>query len=108
MNGNQNQPREYDAVLGRIAPSAPLQGAILGGIQGVKHRLNSSNFEARIAALSEALNYGNEGLDLVIGALDDKFRRVRHVAALLQQRQEEEAKLALQNPNFAVTFALND
>ncbi len=98
MNDNQNQPTEYDAVLGGIAPTAPLQGAILGGMQGVKHRFNSSNIEARIAALSEALNYGEEGLNLVIAAIDDKFRKVRHVAVqLLQQREETQAKLASQN-----------
>ncbi len=101
MNDNQNQPTDYDAVLGGIKPSAPLQGAILGGMQGVKHRLSSSNLEARIAALSEALNYGEEGLNLVIAALDDKFRKVRHVAVqLLQAREETQAKLALQNYKF--------
>ncbi len=101
MNDNPNQPTEYDAVLGGIAPTAPLQGAILGGMQGVKHRFDSSNIEARISALSEALNYGNEGLNLVIAALDDKFKNVRHVAVqLLRQRKEEQAKLALQNYKF--------
>lgn len=105
MNDNQNQPTEYDAVLGGIAPFAPSQGAILGGMQGVKHRFDSSNIEARIAALSEALNYGEEGLNLVIAAIDDKFRKVRHVAIqLLQQREESQAKLALQNYKFWSNF----
>lgn len=100
MSDNPNQPKEYDAVLGgQTLP--PVQSVILGGIEGVKHRFNSSNIAARTAALSEALNYGEEGLNLVIGALDDKFRKVRHVAAqLLQQREEIQAKLALQNYKF--------
>lgn len=100
MNDNPNQPRKYDAVLGGVSP-APLQGAILGGMQGVKHRLNSPIIEARIAALNEALNYGEEGLNLIIAALDNNFRKVRYVAAqLLQQRKNEQAKLALQNYKF--------
>lgn len=100
MNDNSNHPREYDAVLGGTS-QAPLQGVILGGMQGVKHRLNSPIIEARISALYEALNYGEEGLDLVIAALDNKFRKVRHVAVqLLQQREETQAKLALQSYKF--------
>lgn len=100
MSDNPNQPREYDAVLGGQTPP-PLQGAILGGIAGVKHRLSSSNIEARISALSEAIEYGEAGLSLVIQALDDKFRRIRHAALrLLQERDEAQVKLVLQNYNF--------
>lgn len=96
MTDYPNQPREYDAVLGGIAPP-PLQGAILGGIEGVKHRLSSPIIEARVAALNEALNYGKEGLNLVIQALNDKLRKVRHAAAIiLQEREEPQAKLELQ------------
>ncbi len=100
MSDNLNQPREYDVVLGGQMPP-PVQGVILGGIEGVKHCLSSSNIEARISALGEALNYGEAGLDLVIQALDDKFRRIRHTAAqLLQERDETQVKLALQNYKF--------
>lgn len=104
MSDNPNQPREYDAVLGGQTPP-PVQGVILGGIEGVKHRLSSSNIEARTSALSEALNYGETGLNLVIQALDDKFRRVRHTAAqLLRERNEAQVKLALQNYKFWSAF----
>ena len=100
MTNNPNQPTEYDAVLGGQAPP-PVEGAILGGIEGVKHRLSSPVIEARVAALSEAINYGEVGLNLVIQALEDKFRKVRHSASvLLQGREEPEAKLALQNYKF--------
>ena len=88
MSDNPNQPQEYDAVLGG-QKSLPVQGVILGGIEGVKHRLSSSNIEARIVALGEALNYGEAGLSIVIQALDDKFRRVRHTAAQLLQERDE-------------------
>ncbi|BBD70356.1 GUN4 domain protein [Nostoc commune NIES-4072] len=100
MTNNQNQPREFDAVLGGEAPP-PVQGAVLGGIEGVKRRLSSSNIEARIAALSEALNHGDTGLGLVIEALEDNFRKVRQAAVnCLQDREEVRVKLALHNYKF--------
>src|SRR6476469_9631701 len=100
MTNESNQPKEYDAVLGGQSPP-PVQGAILGGIDGVKRRLSSSIVEARVAALGEAINYGEEGLDLVVQALDDKFRQIRHAAVqLLQERVEPQANLALQHYKF--------
>ncbi|BAY74525.1 GUN4 domain protein [Nostoc linckia NIES-25] len=104
MTNNQNQPREFDAVLGGEAPP-PIQGAVLGGIEGVKRRLSSSNIEARIAALSEALNHGDTGLGLVIEALEDKFRKVRLAAFnCLQDREEAQVKLALHDYKFWSSF----
>ncbi len=104
MVNENNQPREFDAVLGGEAPP-PLQGAVLGGIEGVKRRLSGTSIEARIVALSEALNYGGVGLDLVIAALKDKYRKVRHTAAeLLQEREEKSAKYALKNYKFWNVF----
>ena len=38
MAENENQPREYDAVLGGKS-EIPLGAAVLGGILGVKTRL---------------------------------------------------------------------
>lgn len=66
-----NQPREYDAVLGG-QNSPPIDAAVLGGISGVKSRLASTILAVRIAALSEALKYGDAGLDLVVTALQDE------------------------------------
>lgn len=117
MNNNP-VPRKFDAVLGGQAPP-PIEGVVLGGLVGLKSRLQSTVVEARVAALSEALNYGEVGLDLVIRALQDKFRQVRHSAnLLLQQRPETQVKLALKEykfwsgferlngyPEHAITFA---
>lgn len=58
MPDSQNQPRKDDAVLGGKSPP-PSEGVILGGIEGVKRRLSSPVIEARVAALSEALNYAD-------------------------------------------------
>ena len=95
MTNNQNQPNQYDAVLGgNNAP--PVTGAVLGGIEGVKNRLASSNIEAQIEALNDALNYGDVGLDLVVDALQSKSRKAKDLAyELLVDRNEPELKQLL-------------
>jgi formylglycine-generating enzyme required for sulfatase activity len=96
MSDNQNEPREYDAVLGG-QNSIPVNAAVLGGIPGVKSRLASPAIEVRIAALSEALKYGEAGVDLIIGALQDKLMQVKSAAfSLLKDRDEEKTKQCLQ------------
>lgn len=70
MPKRQNQPRKDDAVLGRQSlPS--IQSLVLGGIDGVKRRLSSPVIEVRVAALKDALNYGDTGLEVVLQALQD-------------------------------------
>lgn len=95
MSTNQNQPTEFDAVLGGETPP-PLQGAVLGGIEGVKRRLASSIAKFRINAVNEALQYGKEGLNLVIAALQDESSQVRLSAyLLLRERTELQIKQAI-------------
>ncbi|MFN5064470.1 MAG: hypothetical protein ACK4V0_00560 [Aphanizomenon sp.] len=68
---NPQQPREYDAVLGGNSPS--LEGAaVLGGIEGVKLRLQNPDAKVKIVAIREAFNYEEQGLDLLIESLNDK------------------------------------
>ncbi|WP_242022241.1 FKBP-type peptidyl-prolyl cis-trans isomerase [Microcoleus sp. FACHB-831] len=88
MTNNSNHPRDYDAVLGGKAPS-PASGAVLGGLQGAKMRLASTVVDERIAALTEALKYGQAGLDLVIEALKDESEQVRQAAYVLLQESGE-------------------
>ncbi|MEG4070745.1 formylglycine-generating enzyme family protein [Microcoleus sp. Pol11C2] len=96
MTENQNQPREYDVVLGD-ASQVPLAAAVLGGIPGVKSRLASPIVEVKIAALSEALKYGDAGLDFIIGALQDESIAVKFAAySLLKDRDEPNLKQQLQ------------
>jgi formylglycine-generating enzyme required for sulfatase activity len=94
MNHPQ-QPREYDAVLGGNSPS--LEGAaVLGGIEGVKLRLQNPEPQLRIAALNQALNYGEQGLDLVIAGLKDESWAIQNAAYLiLIDRTETKVKQAL-------------
>ncbi|WP_375467126.1 hypothetical protein [uncultured Nostoc sp.] len=88
MSKNSNRPTVYDAVLGG-QEKAPPGAVVLGGLEGVKRRLANPVVEQRIAALEEALKYGEAGLELVIWALDDKLWKVRQAAySLLASRQE--------------------
>jgi formylglycine-generating enzyme required for sulfatase activity len=98
MNHPQ-QPREYDAVLGGNSPS--LEGAaVLGGIEGVKLRLQNPDAKVRIAALEQALNYGEQGLDLVIAGLKDESWDIQNAAYLiLNSRAEPRIKQILQDPD---------
>lgn len=96
MSENPNQPREYDAVLGNQTP-APVDGLVLGGLEGVKRRLSNPLVEQKIAALQEALKYGEAGLYLVIQALEHKLWRVRQAAyLLLEERKEPVARQVIQ------------
>ncbi len=79
MAEEQKQPRKYDAVMGGQAPP-PTNNAILGGIEGVKLRLNCNVEKARVSAVSEAMKYGDAGLNLVIEALKDESFSVRKAA----------------------------
>ncbi|MEH2327429.1 MAG: WD40 repeat domain-containing protein [Nostoc sp.] len=100
MPENPNQPREYDAVLGGQAPP-PVSGVVLGGIEGVKRRLLSNKLEAKIAALTEAINYGDAGLELVIQSLQNESVQLKVVAyKLLHKRKEAglEQVIAAFNP----------
>ena len=54
MSENPNQPREYDAVLGGKNPP-PVDGVVLGGLEGAKQRFASSDENYRLLALSQLL-----------------------------------------------------
>ncbi|HAZ44054.1 MAG TPA: WD40 repeat domain-containing protein [Cyanobacteria bacterium UBA11369] len=94
-----NQPRSYDVVLGGQTPT-PVNAAVLGGVAGVKRRLTSQNVAQRVTALSEALKYGEAGLDLIFQSLKDESWQVSKTAYLLIQNCEElTLKRALQEYN---------
>ena len=82
------QPGSDDAVLGgQVSPST--ESVALGGLEGVKQRYNSDSVDSKVAALGEALKYGDEGLNLVIQALRDIDGKVQLPALrLLHERKE--------------------
>jgi formylglycine-generating enzyme required for sulfatase activity len=98
MNHPQ-QPGKYDAVLGGNS-SIPEGAAVLGGIEGVKLRLQNPDAKVRIAALEQAVNYGEQGLDLVIAGLKDESWDIQNAAYLiLSDRTEPRIKQILEKLN---------
>ncbi|MGB3638030.1 MAG: HEAT repeat domain-containing protein, partial [Rivularia sp. (in: cyanobacteria)] len=95
MPENQ-QPGKYDAVLGGQSPP-PIHGAVLGGIEGIKRRLSNPVVDVKLAALTDALKYGDAGLELVIQALRWEPKKIqRHAYKLLRRREEARVKQALE------------
>ncbi|BDA66710.1 hypothetical protein CAL7716_008760 [Calothrix sp. PCC 7716] len=92
---SSNQPKKSDIVLGNQS-RASASAVVLGGLEGVQRRLSIEIFEHKIAALPEALNYGEEGLTLVIEALNDPADQIKELAHdLLKNRTELKVKVAL-------------
>ena len=99
INDELRKPREYDLVLGGNNPP-PTDGLVLGGIEGVKHCLASDDLEVRIAALSNAIKYGETGLNLVVDALQNESEKLQIAAyKILRYRQEKKIKQAILNFN---------
>jgi WD40 repeat protein len=107
MSENPNQPRDDDAVLGG-QNLAPAGSVVLGGLEGVTRRLGAGNagavvpeVEQRVAAIKDALKYGQKGLNLVIQALQDESDLVQRVAYLLvREKTRPEVRKALREFNF--------
>jgi hypothetical protein len=82
------RPQNFDAVLGNQTPIAN-GSVILGGIEGVKARLNSEHILVIILALKDAINYGDAGLHLVIQYLENPEPQIVDAAyELLKCRSE--------------------
>ena len=82
------RPQKFDAVLGNQTSIANCS-VILGGIEGVKTRLNSENINIIILALKDALNYGDAGLHLVLRYLENPESQIVDAAfELLKDRSE--------------------
>ena len=96
---SENQPREYDVVLGGDSQT-PVDGVVLGGIEGVKRRLKNPDLKAQVAGLYQALNYGEAGLELIIQAWQNELGNIKHIAhSLLREREEATVKQALEEYN---------
>ena len=94
MNNNSNQPGEFDAVLGGEQQNQNY-GVVLGGIEGVKSRLNSEDDEVRIAALEDALKYGDAGVDLITEELYNSSDKIHDHAICLLRKAGIKGKQAL-------------
>ncbi|WP_427162456.1 WD40 repeat domain-containing protein [Aliinostoc sp. HNIBRCY26] len=100
MKENHNRPRVYDAVLGS-PENVPPGAVVLGGLEGVKRRLAHPIIEQKIAALEEALKYGEAGLELIIQTLTDVSAELQQTAEnlLFPHRTKPRVKQALHEYN---------
>ncbi|MEL6461335.1 MAG: GUN4 N-terminal ARM-like repeat domain-containing protein, partial [Cyanobacteria bacterium J06621_15] len=89
MSKNNQRPRDYDVVLGGNNPP-PINGVVLGGIEGLKRRLETGNTQQRVDCLADAVKYGNKGIDLLINALEDSEIRIRAKAFEILKNQDSE------------------
>ncbi|AFY92291.1 hypothetical protein [Chamaesiphon minutus] len=88
FEGLHQRPQNSDAVLGNQTSIAN-GSVILGGIEGVKTRLNSESIHLRILALKDAINYGDAGLHLVVRYLENPESQIVDAAyELLKDRSE--------------------
>lgn len=80
MNNENKQPKEYDVVLGGNNP--PLNGLVLGGIEGVKRRFaQADSDDEKIAILREALKYGEAGEDFLSDVFSVSKGKIQWMAA---------------------------
>lgn len=93
-----NQPRKFDVVKGNNI--APTDGAVLGGLQGIKNRLQSSTHNVQLTALNSALTFGDAGLDLIIEVLHNYPAKIKLSAyRLLKEQDNIKAKQAVAQVN---------
>ena len=94
---SETNPHESDLILGgQNLPS--VDAAILGGLAGVRQRLENKSITERIQALNNAVAYGDDGINLAIRSLSDHDDKVRRIAKrLLRERLGEAGKKAFIN-----------
>ena len=66
------QPRPDDVVLGGQSLT-PVNGLVLGGLEGVKQRFESGDIKAQKAALEQALQYGEKGLAFLAAVVEQEL-----------------------------------
>lgn len=89
-----NQPQKSDAVLGG---NSPTQAVVMGGIRGIEHALAHTHVRPQQEEiLRAALQYGREGIAIIMQYLCHPDKDLRNFAySLLQERQEAYIKQAL-------------
>jgi hypothetical protein len=106
---SESNPHKSDLVLGGQNPT-PVDTAILGGLVGIKKRLQRESLSTRFQALTDAIRYGSEGFDLLIESLTDDDEDICRMARRLLRNQTGEAgkeALLVEDP-IACFTTLND
>ncbi len=87
---SKSNPQKSDAVLGGQNPT-PANAAILGGLVGIKKRLKRESLQTKFQALTDAIQYGSDGFDLLIESLTDDDEDICRMARVLLRNQTGEA-----------------
>lgn len=88
----ETNPHESDLILGGQNPP-PMDAVILGGLAGIKQRLESESIAERLQALNNAIDYGDKAIDLLIQSLSDSADEVSQLSyKLLCGRLEKTAQ----------------
>ncbi len=98
MNDNK-KPRKYDAVLGGNNPP-PVDGLVLGGIEGVKRRFDKANSEEeKINLFKEALKYSEAGEDWLFEIASNPMKKAQWFASalLLENKKERYQKKIIEH-----------
>ncbi|VEP13184.1 putative Pentapeptide repeat family protein [Hyella patelloides LEGE 07179] len=83
MMNEERNPSEYDLVLGGDNPP-PVDGLVLGGIEGVKRKFSSSNTDKEtIRIFKEALKYDDIGKDWLYEILETATGEIQWIAAVV-------------------------
>jgi hypothetical protein len=90
-----SNPQPTDAILGNNTP-APLSSGILGGIDGIRQKLTSSELPIRLEALDQAWGMGDKGKACLEEMLDDRSKVIRRRARWLL-RQSTGTTIAPEN-----------
>jgi hypothetical protein len=100
MEPTNVNPQETDAILGGKSPS-PNQGAILGGIGGIRQNLQNPDSSIRLSALDLAWQHGEAGRSCLEQALNDRSKLVRRRARwLLRQPDPGTGKVLAPQPQW--------
>jgi hypothetical protein len=106
---SEPNPRESDLVLGGQNP-LPVDAAILGGLAGVKQRLESESVAERLLALNNSIQYGSSAIYLALHSLTNDSQEVRRLAKkILRDRLGEAGKEEfLDRATMSYFITLND
>jgi hypothetical protein len=87
----ESNPHESDAVLGGQNPPS-INAAVLGGFAGIQAMSKSQSAIVKMQALTNAIEYGDRGIDLAFNLLKDTDYRVYQLARkLIKPRIEKQA-----------------
>jgi hypothetical protein len=92
-------PQESDAVLGGFCPP-PKTAVVLGGFAGIQAMSKSQSATVRMQALTNAIEYGDRGIDLAFELLKDSDIDVCQLARklidpIIKDRANEESRKIL-------------